>query len=123
MFVMVISLALFSLLGWPTLLWRILSRILLIPLIAGLSYELLRWAGRSDGWGVKIISLPGLYLQKLTTAEPDDKQLEVAIVALKAVLGKEESVENRSEQRITEETPLGEDNDSTKEKIGEGNHQ
>jgi uncharacterized protein YqhQ len=85
MFVMVISLVLFSLLGWPNLLWRILSRLLLIPFIAGLSYELLRWAGRSDGLVVKILSLPGLYLQKLTTAEPDDKQLEVAIAAIKAV--------------------------------------
>jgi len=85
MFVMVISLVLFSLLGWPNLLWRILSRLLLIPFIAGLSYELLRWAGRSDGWVVKILSLPGLYLQKLTTAEPNDKQLEVAIAAVKAV--------------------------------------
>jgi uncharacterized protein YqhQ len=86
MFVMVISLLLFSLLGWPGLLFRIGSRLLLIPLIAGLSYELLRWAGRSDSWVVKILSLPGLALQKLTTREPDDKQLEVAIVSLKAVL-------------------------------------
>jgi uncharacterized protein YqhQ len=85
MFVMVISLVLFSLLGWPNLIWRILSRLLLIPFIAGLSYELLRWAGRSDGWLVKVLSLPGLYLQKLTTAAPDDKQLEVAIAAIKAV--------------------------------------
>ena len=86
MFVMVISLILFSLLGWPGLLWRILSRLLLIPLVAGLSYELLRWAGRSDGPVVRLLSLPGLYLQKLTTAEPDDGQLEIAIAALKAVL-------------------------------------
>lgn len=48
MFVMVISLLLFSLLGWPNLIWRITSRLPLIPIIAGLSYELLRWAGRSD---------------------------------------------------------------------------
>ncbi len=86
MFVMVISLLLFSLLGWPDLVWRITSRLLLIPLIAGLSYELLRWAGRSDSWLVKILSLPGLALQKLTTKEPDEKQLEVAIVSMKAVL-------------------------------------
>ncbi|MEI8217379.1 MAG: DUF1385 domain-containing protein, partial [Eubacteriales bacterium] len=86
MFVMVISLLLFSLLGWPDLLFRIGSRLLLIPLIAGLSYELLRWAGRSDSWLVKALSLPGLALQKLTTKEPDDKQLEVAIVSLKAVI-------------------------------------
>lgn len=93
MFVMVISLLLFSLLGWPGLLFRIGSRLLLIPLIAGLSYELLRWAGRSDSWVVKILSLPGLALQKLTTREPDDQQLEVAIVSLKAVLNHKD-VEN-----------------------------
>lgn len=86
MFVMVISLVLFSLLGWPNLFWRIASRLLLIPVIAGLSYELLRWAGRSDGIIVKALSLPGLYLQKLTTCEPDDEHLEVAIAAMKAVM-------------------------------------
>ena len=86
MFVMVISLILFSLLGWPNLLFRILSRVLLIPVVAGLSYELLKWAGRSDNIIVKVLSIPGLMLQKLTTNEPDDKELEVAIVAMKAVL-------------------------------------
>jgi uncharacterized protein YqhQ len=86
MFVMVISLIMFSLLGWPDLLIRITSRLLLIPFIAGLSYELLRWAGKSDTWLVKILSLPGIYLQKLTTREPDEKQLEVAIAAMKAAM-------------------------------------
>lgn len=86
MFVMVISLILFSLLGWPNLVWRITSRLLLIPVIAGLSYELLKWAGRSDNLVVKILSMPGLYLQKLTTAEPTDQHLEVAIAAMKAVM-------------------------------------
>jgi uncharacterized protein YqhQ len=86
MFVMVISLVLFSLLGWPSLFWRILSRLLLIPVVAGISYELLKWAGRSDNIVVRILSMPGLYLQKLTTRPPDDQQLEVAIVSLKAVL-------------------------------------
>lgn len=91
MFVMVISLILFSLLGWPNLFWRIASRLLLLPVIAGLSYELLRWAGRSSGVVVKILSLPGLYLQKLTTLEPDDKQLEVAIIAMKAAMENSET--------------------------------
>jgi len=86
MFVMVISLIIFSLLGWPDLLLRILSRIVLIPIVAGLSYELLKWAGRSDNVLVRILSMPGLYLQKLTTKEPDKNQLEVAIVSVKAVL-------------------------------------
>ncbi|MDR0518974.1 MAG: DUF1385 domain-containing protein [Clostridiales Family XIII bacterium] len=86
MFVMVIALLLFSLLGWPDILPRILSRIVLIPVIAGLSYELLRWAGRSTSPVVMLLSVPGLLLQKLTTMKPDARQLEVAIAAMKAVL-------------------------------------
>ncbi len=85
-FVLLISLLLFSFLGWPNLLWRIVSRILLIPVIAAISFELLRWAGRSNGRIVRILSWPGLQLQRLTTAEPNRDQLEVALLSLKAVL-------------------------------------
>ena len=69
---------------------RILSRVLLVPVIAGLSYEVLRWAGRHDNWFVTAVSWPGLMLQKLTTTEPDDAQIEVALAALKGVLVKED---------------------------------
>ncbi len=86
MFVMIIALIMFSLLGWPNLFWRITSRLLLLPVIAGMGFELLKWAGRSDNWLVKVLSLPGLALQKLTTKEPDEDQLEVAIAAMKAVM-------------------------------------
>lgn len=86
LFVMVISFVLHLFLGWPNLALRIISRLLLVPVVAGLSYELLKWAGRSDNWLVKILSLPGLYLQKLTTNNPTDEQLEVAIAAMKAVM-------------------------------------
>lgn len=86
MFVMVIAVLTHALMGWPNVWLRIISRILVLPLIAGLSYELLKWAGRSDNVIVKVLSMPGLYLQKLTTREPDEKQLEVAIAAMKAVL-------------------------------------
>ena len=58
-----------------------------MPVIAGISYELLRWAGRSDNAVVRVLSWPGLMMQKLTTREPDEEQLEVAIASLKAVLG------------------------------------
>ena len=85
-FVLVISLIVFSFLGWPNLAARIISRLLLIPFIAGISYEVLKWAGKSDNWFIKIISIPGLYLQKLTTAAPDNEQLEIAIAAVKAVM-------------------------------------
>lgn len=84
MFVMVLTILIYALMGWPSLLWRFLSRILLLPVIAGLSYELLRWAGMSNSTLVKAISLPGIYLQKLTTCEPRAKHLEVAIAAMKA---------------------------------------
>ena len=88
------------------------TRLLLLPVIAGLSYELLKWAGRSDNIVVKVLSLPGLYLQKITTKEPDDRQLEVAIASMKAaldgkpmpdtILGREESAEKTPEAPETE---------------------
>ncbi len=93
MFVMVVSLVLFSLLGWPSLAWRILSRILLMPVVAGFSYELLKWAGKSSNPLVEALSIPGLLLQKLTTREPDDSQVEIAMTAMKAVLKPESDPE------------------------------
>ncbi len=90
MFVMILSLLIFSFLGWPNLALRIGSRLLFIPIIAGLSYELLKWAGKSDSWVVKILSYPGIALQQLTTREPDDKQLELAAVALRTVMTDDE---------------------------------
>jgi len=89
--VMVLSILLFSLFKWPDLYVRIVTRVLLLPVIAGVSYELLRWCGRSENIFTKVISAPGLFLQKLTTREPDDMQLEVAICSLKGVL-EDESV-------------------------------
>ncbi|HEY9060026.1 MAG TPA: DUF1385 domain-containing protein [Pseudobacteroides sp.] len=84
--VMIVSIIVFSFTGWGTLLWRVLSRIILIPLVAGLSYEVIKFAGRSDSRFMAIVSAPGLALQKFTTREPDDQQIEVAITALKNVL-------------------------------------
>jgi len=86
MFVMVIALLVFSLFGWPKLIVRVLTRLILIPVIAGLSYELLQFTGRHDSAFVKILSMPGILLQKLTTCEPSLDQLEVAIAAMNAVL-------------------------------------
>ncbi|TCO78779.1 DUF1385 domain-containing protein [Marinisporobacter balticus] len=85
-FVMIVSLILFSMVGWPNPLMRILSRFVLLPIVAGISYEVLKWAGKSQSKFVQMISYPGLLLQKLTTREPDDSQLEVAIAAMKNVL-------------------------------------
>ena len=84
-FTILIALIVHAFFGWPTLWLRILTRLGCLPVIAGLSYELLQWAGRSDNWLVKILSVPGLATQKITTKEPDDSMLEVAIRSLKAV--------------------------------------
>lgn len=85
--VVVISIVVFSLVGNPPLLWKILSRILLLPVVAGVSYEALMFSGRrSDSPWLRPVIAPGLWLQRLTTREPDDSQLEVALTALKAVL-------------------------------------
>jgi len=94
MFVMVLSLLIFSMFGWPNLFVRIASRLLLIPFIAGLSYELLQFTGRHDGPIVRFLSLPGIALQTLTTKEPTTDQLEVAIVAMKAVMPEQERAQD-----------------------------
>lgn len=83
--VMVVSIIMFAFLGWPDLWLRIVSRIILMPVVAGISYEIIRFAGRSDNSVVKTMMLPGLWLQKLTTREPSDDQIEVAIRALEEV--------------------------------------
>lgn len=84
--VMIVSILLFSFFRWPSLPVRLITRILLLPVVAGISYEIIKWAGRSDSKLVCAISAPGLWLQKITTREPDDSQIEVAITALKNVL-------------------------------------
>lgn len=88
--VMMISIVAFSFLGWPNLAVRLITRILFLPLIAGISYEIIKFLGRSDSSFAKVIAYPGLMLQKLTTRQPDESQLEVALAALKAVIPPEE---------------------------------
>ncbi len=83
--VMVVSIIMFAFLGWPDLFWRIMSRVLLLPVVAGISYEIIRFAGRSQNRWVACAITPGLWLQYLTTREPSDDQIEVAIAAFEAV--------------------------------------
>ncbi len=88
--VMAISILVFMLLGTDSanVLTRVGSRLLLLPLVAGLSYEILRWLGKAgDGPVVTALKWPGLMLQKLTTAPPEDSMVEVALVSLKTALG------------------------------------
>ena len=83
--VMLISILFFMVVRVDNVLLRMASRILLVPVIAGVSYEFLRLAGRSDNPIVNLFSKPGLWMQNLTTSEPDDSMIEVAIAAVEAV--------------------------------------
>ena len=104
--VMLVSVVLFSFFGWPSLWQRIVIRLLFLPLVAGISYEAIRWAGTSKSPLVKILSAPGLWLQKLTTLEPQDDQLEVGIKALKAVLDIKSQEDIPSDTGIESKTGL-----------------
>ena len=84
--VMVVSILVFSLFHFDGFLAKLLSRIALMPAIAGISYEVIRYSARNPGKLARWIMLPGLMLQKITTNEPDDDQMEVAIVALEDAL-------------------------------------
>lgn len=85
LFVLVISVFVFMFIRFESSWLQLLCRLLLIPLIAGLSYELIRFAGRSENKLIQVISKPGLWLQKLTTKEPDDDMIEVGIASVEAV--------------------------------------
>jgi uncharacterized protein YqhQ len=92
--VVAISVVLFALLGTPDLWLRILSRVLLIPVIAGIAYELLRLGGKHPNSPLlKLVVAPGLLLQALTTRYPDTPQMEVAIASMNELLRREQEVE------------------------------
>lgn len=84
-FVFIVSIVLFFFIRVDNTLQKVVLRILLIPVVAGISYEIIRLAGRSNNILVRILSAPGLLVQKLTTKEPDEQMIEVAIAAVEAV--------------------------------------
>lgn len=83
--VMVISILFFMCIQVESQVMKLVLRLLLIPVIAGVSYELIRLAGRFDNWLVNLFSAPGLWMQKITTREPDDEMIEVGIASVEAV--------------------------------------
>ena len=101
--VMLVSIFVFAFLGWPDLWLRILSRVVLLPVVAGISYEIIKFSASSDncvlGWAIK----PGLWLQYMTTREPDDDMIEVAIESVKAVLPEDKIPAGTGEYRIADE--------------------
>ncbi|MEA2284670.1 MAG: hypothetical protein QOJ21_713 [Solirubrobacteraceae bacterium] len=99
--VMIVAIFLFAPIGLPAWYWLVLSRILGVPLIAGISFEIIKFAGRNrrKRW-VRTVMWPGLMLQKLTTREPDHAQLAVAIAAMEAVLAVETPGEHSADEMV-----------------------
>ena len=84
--VVIVSVFLYSVLPWGSIGLRVVCKLLLLPLVMGISYELLKWCGRSDNIATRIIRQPGIWVQHLTVFEPDDSMIEVAIAAITPVL-------------------------------------
>ena len=108
LFVMIVSIILFMFIRVDGMVLKIVTRLLLVPVVAGISYEIIRLAGRSDALIVRIISAPGLLLQKLTTREPDEDMVEVAIMAVEAVFDWKQYLEEY-EAELEEELKESED--------------
>jgi uncharacterized protein YqhQ len=101
LWVMVIAIFVFAFFGHPAWYWLIATRILLLPVIAGLAYELIRFAGKhANNKVVRWLLAPGLWLQRLTTRQPSLDQLEVSIRALEEVLEREQSTSEESQRRV-----------------------
>ncbi|URZ03728.1 DUF1385 domain-containing protein [Clostridium felsineum] len=96
--VMIVSIIIFSFTKWHSLSERIIWRIILLPLVSGVTYEIIKWMGKSESNISKLLSYPGLMLQRLTTKEPSEDQLEVAIKALKVA----EGIDSEDEKSIEE---------------------
>lgn len=111
MFVM-LGISIFSglFITWENMIVRVLLKLLLLPLVMGVGYEFLMYAGKHDNAFVRILSAPGLWMQRITTREPDDAQIECAIASLKAAMPEEFPPESKTEETADET------NDSTEEK-------
>lgn len=91
--VILISIIIGSFISWKNALLRAAIKLLLIPVVVGIAYELIKLAGRCDNILTRVISAPGLWLQRITTCEPDDGQIECAVAALKAVIPEDENAD------------------------------
>lgn len=111
--VLMVSIFIFSFFGRPPFFERVLLHLMLLPVVAGISYEIIRLAGRKEApWIIQVISKPGMWTQRLTTREPDDQQIEVAIQSLNAVLAKDQDEEGDAHSEVDRG---GGDEEKTKE--------
>lgn len=102
--VVVVSVLVFSFISWGSPFVRTLIKLACLPITLGLTYEAIRYVSRHDNVFTKILAAPGLWLQRLTTSEPDDSQIEIAIAALKPVLGLDEEV--KENEPVGEQVPI-----------------
>ncbi|MBQ7766362.1 MAG: DUF1385 domain-containing protein [Lachnospiraceae bacterium] len=109
--VMVISIICFFFIRVDNMALRLVLRIALVPVIAGISYEVLRLAGKFDNWFIRLISAPGMWLQRVTTKEPDKDMVEVAIKAVEAVFDWKEYLKENFDYEEAEDDWLDEDDD------------
>lgn len=120
----ILSIIIFSFVTWENILLRVIIKIILIPVIVGIGYELLRFSGKHQTGIVRILCWPGLQLQRLTTREPNKAQLEVALAALKAVLDPKEASRAESENvKETEESSQEKADNFGKNETNEGQNQ
>lgn len=120
MFVVILSVILFLFIRVDSHVLRLVLRLALVPVIAGVSYELLRAAGRSDNPVINLISKPGLWMQGLTTKEPDDEMIEVGIASVEAVFDwRSYIVEIRAEEELSEEVNVDAGSEDAGQKVQE----
>ncbi len=101
--IMIISILVGSVLTWDTMWLRMVLKLLTLPVVVGIGYEYIRYAGKHDNALTKILSAPGLWMQRITTREPDDSMIEVAIVSVKSSLTKEfEGFDVPTEEKVAE---------------------
>lgn len=84
--VLIVSVLLNSVLPWTSTGLRVVYKILMLPIVMSISYEIIKWCGKSDSWFARAVSRPGMWLQHITTSEPDDGMIECAVAAMKPVL-------------------------------------
>lgn len=129
-FVLFVSIILFFFIRVENPVYRVGLRILLMPLVAGISYEIIRWAGTSNNIFVRLISAPGMWIQRMTTKEPDKEMVEVAIAAVEAVFDwkqflkenfdYEDPEEVPKQEQPVEEQPAGEEQLEAQDELPEG---
>ena len=119
--ILILSILVNSLISWENLAFRVLCKLLLLPLIVGIGFEFIAYAGKHDNIFTKILSAPGLWMQRITTREPAIDQVEVALVALKRALARENGVlRGPAEVRLYDDYAAATDFDEAPQALGEG---